>query len=235
LKQNNQQTDVFPGGIFFFDLDEDARELYIVDSKRVLVYNMDSGAFKRGWGGHGIPLSEIDNDPTPPYDTSGPPPDQKQFAPALHCVHISVDGLVYVCERGSDRVQAFTKEGKFVSSFFVHPSTPSRGAECGGPGSLMFGMCGTVYNLTFSHDPLQNYVLVADGTNDAIWLHDRKDGHLVGSIGSNGRMAGQFHWIDAIAMDSHGNLYTGEVDTGKRVQKFVLTNGDGKARPHPHE
>jgi hypothetical protein len=235
LKQNNQQTDVFPGGIFFFDLDEDARELYIVDSKRVLVYNMDSGAFKRGWGGHGIPLSEIDNDPTPPYDTSGPPPDQKQFAPALHCVHISVDGLVYVCERGSDRVQAFTKEGKFVSSFFVHPSTPSRGAECGGPGSLMFGMCGTVYNLTFSHDPLQNYVLVADGTNDAIWLHDRKDGHPVGSIGSNGRMAGQFHWIDAIAMDSHGNLYTGEVDTGKRVQKFVLTNGDGKARPHPHE
>jgi hypothetical protein len=56
-----------------------------------------------------------------------------------------------------------------------------------------------------------------------------------GLIGDNGRMAGQFHWIDAIAMDSKGNLYTGEVDTGKRVQKFVLTNGDGKARPHPHE
>ena len=122
-------------------------------SKRVLVYDMDTGAFKRGWGGHGIPLSEIDNDPTPPYDwKSGPPPDQKQFAPALHCVHISVDGLVYVCERGSDRVQVFTKQGKFVTSFFVHPSTPSRGTECGGPGSTMFGMCGTIYNLTFSHD-----------------------------------------------------------------------------------
>jgi len=226
---------VFPGGIFFFDLDEDARELYIVDSKRVLVYDMDNGAFKRGWGGHGIPLSEIDNDPTPPYDTLGPPPDQKQFAPALHCVHISVDGLVYVCERGSDRVQVFTKQGKFVSSFFVHPSTPARGAECGGPGSQMFGMCGTTYNLTFSHDPQQKYVLIADGTNDKIWLHDRKSGALVGSIGDNGRMAGQFHWIDAIAMDSRGNLYTGEVDTGKRVQKFVLTNGDGKPRPHPHE
>ena len=235
LRQNNQQTDIFPGGIFFFDLDEDAREIYIVDTKRVLVYDMDTGAFKRGWGGHGIPLSEIDNDPTPPYDTSGPPPDQKQFAPALHCVHFSVDGLVYVCERGSDRVQVFTKEGKFVSSFFVHPSTPSRGAECGGPGSTMFGMCGTIYNLTFSHDAMEKYVLIADGTNDKVWIHDRQDGKMVGSIGDNGRMAGQFHWIDAIAMDSHGNIYTGEVDTGKRVQKFILTNGDGKVRPRPHE
>jgi sugar lactone lactonase YvrE len=48
-------------------------------------------------------------------------------------------------------------------------------------------------------------------------------------------MAGQFHWIDAIAMDSKGNIYTGEVDTGKRVQKFILTNGDGKTRARPHE
>src|ERR1700674_1410814 len=62
LKENNQQTDVLPNGVFFFDLDEEAHELYLVDAKRVLVYDMDTGAFKRGWGGHGIPLSEIDND-----------------------------------------------------------------------------------------------------------------------------------------------------------------------------
>ena len=232
--ENNQNTDVLPNGMFFFDLDEDAQEIYIVENKRVLVYGFD-GNFKRGWGGHGIPLSEIDNNPTPPYDAAGDPPDQKQFAPALHCVHFSTDGLVYICERGSNRVQVFTKQGKFVSSFFVHPSTPSRGPECGGPGSLMFGMCGTIYNLTFSHDAQQKYVLLADGTNDKIWIHDRMSGALVTSIGDNGRMAGQFHWIDAIAMDSRGNIYTGEVDTGKRVQKFILANGDGKARPRPHE
>ena len=74
-----------------------------------------------------------------------------------------------------------------------------------------------------------------DGTNDKIWIQDRKTGAVAGSIGDNGRMAGYFHWIDAIAMDSRGNLYTGEVDTGKRVQKFVLTNGDGVRRFHPHE
>jgi hypothetical protein len=235
LKQNNQETEVFPGGIFFFDLDEDAKEIYIVDNKRVLVYDYD-GKFKRGWGGHGVPLSEIDNDPTPPYDwKAGGPPDQKQFAPALHCVHFSTDGLVYVCERGSDRIQVFTKEGKFITSFFVHPSTPSRGPECGGPGSTMFGMCGTTYNLTFSHDAEEKYVMVADGTNDKVWIQNRKTGEVAGSVGDNGRMAGYFHWIDAIAMDSQGNIYTGEVDTGKRVQKFILQNGDKTKRPRPHE
>jgi hypothetical protein len=235
IAQNNQNTDVFPGGVFFFNLDEDAKEIYIVDAKRVLVYGYD-GNFKRGWGGHGIPLSEIDNDATPPYDwKSGSPPDQKQFAPALHCVHFAPDNLVYICERGSDRVQVFTKEGKFVSSFFVHPSTIARGMECGGPGSTVYGMCGTIYNLTFSHDPQGKYALIADGTNDKVWIQDRKTGEVAGSIGDNGRMAGFFHWIDAIAMDSKGNLYTGEVDTGKRVQKFILTNGDGKTRFHPHE
>ena len=234
VKQNNQQTETFPPGIAAFELDEDARELYIPDgflNKRVLVYDMDTGAFKRGWGGKGTPLSEIDNDPTPPYDPAGPPPDQKMFAPALHCAHPSKDGFVYVCERGSDRVQVFTKQGKFVTSFFVHPSTPARGPECGG----QFGMCGSIYNLTFSHDADGKYVLIADGTNDKIWIQDRKNGALAGSIGDNGRMAGYFHWIDAIAIDSKGNLYTGEVDTGKRVQKFILTNADGKSRPRPHD
>ena len=137
---------------------------------------MDSGAFKRGWGGHGIPLSEIDNDPTPPYDASGPPPDQKQFAPALHCAHVSKDGLVYVCERGSDRIQVFTKQGKFVNSFFVHPSTQARGANCGGIWGLKDPPCGTVYSLAFSHDPGQKYLLVADGTNNMVWILNRKDG-----------------------------------------------------------
>ena len=71
-------------------------------------------------------------------------------------------------------------------------------------------------------------VNVADGTNDKVWIIDRMSGKTVGEIGDNGRMAGLFHWIDAIAIDSLGNMYTGEVDTGKRVQKFKPTNGAPK-------
>jgi hypothetical protein len=153
--QNNQQTDILPTGIEGFDLDEDAHELNMVDGllhKRLLVFDTDTGAFKRGWGGHGVPLSAITNNPVPDYDwKSGALPNQDEFAPALHCVHISVDGLVYVCERGSNRTQVFTKQGKFVTSFFVLPSSPARGRECGGA----FGSCGNKYNLAFSHDAKQ--------------------------------------------------------------------------------
>ncbi len=228
VKQNNQQTDLFPGGIGSFHLQEDDREIYISDgflNKRILVYDLDTGAFKRGWGGHGIPLSEIDNDPTPNYDISGPPPDQKQFAPALHCVHLSNDGLVYVCERGSDRVQVFTKQGAFVMQFFVHPSTQSRGANCGGPWSTTSPSCGTVYHLALSKDPQQKFIFVADGTNDMVWIFNRKDGTPAGSFGGNGRYAGQLHWIDSVVVDSKNNVYTGEVEDGKRVQKFVPVSG----------
>jgi DNA-binding beta-propeller fold protein YncE len=224
VKQNNQQTDIFPPGIGAFDFDEDAHEIYISDgflNKRILVYDMDTGMFKRGWGGHGIPLSEIDNDPTPDYDISGPPPDQKQFAPALHCAHPSKDGFVYVCERGSDRIQVFTKAGKFVTSYWIHPSTQSRGPHCGGIWSTTDPPCGSIYNMALSTDPQQRYIFVADGTNNTVWILNRKDGALVGSFGGNGRYAGMLHWIDAIAVDSKGNVYTGEVEDGKRIQKFV--------------
>jgi DNA-binding beta-propeller fold protein YncE len=227
LVENNQQTDVFISGVAGFDFDEDARELYVADTefinRRILVYDMDTGVFKRGWGGKGVPLSEIPNQRPADYDTHGSPPDIKEFV-QLHCIHLSADGLVYVCDRGNNRVQAFTKQGKFVSQFWVHPSTPARGPECGGPGSDKFGPCGTVYNLAFSPAPRQDFVFVADGANDKVWIVNRKSGMTAGSIGDNGRMAGQFHFIDGVASDSKGNIYTGEVETGKRVQKFVPMN-----------
>jgi sugar lactone lactonase YvrE len=110
-----------------------------------------------------------------------------------------------------------------VTSYFVHPSTQARGPDCGGPFGKA-GPCGTVYNMTFSHDPAQKYLFVADGTNNMVWILNRKDGAVVGSFGGNGRYAGQLHWIDTIGIDSKGNIYTGEVEDGKRIQKFVLTN-----------
>ena len=67
-------------------------------------------------------------------------------------------------------------------------------------------------------------MFVADGTNHRVWIHERLTGEEVGQFGSPGRNAGQFYWIDVIASDSQGNIYTGEVLTGKRVQKFVRTN-----------
>ena len=43
----------------------------------------------------------------------------------------------------------------------------------------------------------------------------------VGVFGAGGRMPGQFYGVGSIAVDSKGNVYTGENYEGKRVQKFV--------------
>jgi DNA-binding beta-propeller fold protein YncE len=202
---NNQATDYF-GRIAMMAADETARELYVADgygNRRVAVIDMATGAFKRGWGAYGIPLAGISNAPLPAYAPGQQP--ARQFLGPVHCVALSRDGFVYVCDRTSNRVQVFTKDGKFEKEFFVRPATLANGAA---------------WNVAFSSDPQQRYLLVGDGRNNVIWILNRDDGKVVGQFGGNGRNAGQFHWVHALATDSEGNLYTGEVDTGKRIQKF---------------
>ena len=220
-KENNQDTNIL-GSKGRFNLDEDARELYIITNKRVLVYDMDTGAYKRGWGGHGMPLSEITNNPIPDYKWTGaPPPEEKNFVPDLHFVEFDKDGLVYIGERGQDRISIYTKQGKWVKDYYVSPNTPSRGAECGGLRETKMPPCGTTYKMVFSKDPQQKYMFVADGTNNKVWILDHATGKTLGSFGQNGKYAGQFHWINAIGIDAKGNIYTGEVEQAKRIQKFM--------------
>lgn len=205
--QNNQQTELLVRGVSAAELDEAAREIYIADgylNRRVLVFDMDSGAFKRGWGAYGKPLAEISNVPPPPYDPQAPPRDD--FQGSVHAVRLSEDGLLYVSDRQGDRIQVFTKHGEFVDEFFVAPWTRDRGAA----GSI-----------TFSLPPEQTHLFVTDIMNNAVWILDRMSGETVGRIGFMGHSGGGFHWVHVAASDSHGNLYTGEVDSGKRVQKFV--------------
>ncbi|HXC33505.1 MAG TPA: hypothetical protein VNZ56_13580 [Verrucomicrobiae bacterium] len=191
-----------PAGI---EVDEKAHEVYFADgylNRRVIVFDSETGIFKRMWGAYGNPPSDTE---LMPYAPGGPP--SQLFRNPLHAVHISKDGLVYVCDRVNDRIQVFTKDGKFQKEFILHPTTLGNGS---------------VYDLAFSHDPEQKYLLVDDGENNVIWTLLRSDGSVQGSTGHAGRSAGQFHHVHAIAADSKGNLYTGEVDTGRRVQKFVL-------------
>jgi hypothetical protein len=208
---NSLRTDILgrPAGI---EVDSEAHEVFIADgymNKRVIVFDSDTGAFKRLWGAYGKPPDDAD----PGAYTPGAPLDQ-QFRTPVHCLHISRDGLVYVCDRVNDRMQVFTKQGKFVKEFVLRPETLG---------------AGSVWQFAFSIDEQQKFLLVADGENNVIWTLRREDGAVVGQSGHNGRNAGQFHWLHQVASDSAGDLYTGEVDTGKRIQKFVLLN---PAKPH---
>ena len=219
MPENNQETS-FLVNKGRFQLDEVANELYIIQQKRVLVYDASTGAYKRGWGGHGMPLSEISNDPIPGYKwTGGPPPEEKNFVPDLHFVEISKDRRVYIGERGQNRIQVFTTEGKWLQDIYVSPNTPARG--CGGVAQVKGSPCGTIYKMVMSKDPQQKYMFVADGHNFVIWMLDRQSGKTLGHFGGNGRLAGQLHFPNAVGIDTRGNVYTGEVDTGKRIQKFA--------------
>ena len=221
MPENNQETN-FLINKGRFQLDEMTNELYIIQQKRVLIYDATTGAYKRGWGGHGMPLSEISNEPIPPYKwTGGPPPPEKNFVPDLHFVEISRDREVYIGERGQNRIEVFTTDGKFLREFSVSPNTPARREGCGGLNNVKMPPCGTTYKLAISRDPQQKFLYVADGTNNKVHILDRKTGKELGSIGQNGRYAGMLHWINAVAMDSKGNIYTGEVEHAKRIQKFV--------------
>lgn len=204
---NNQDVAIFgaPAGIA---IDDAAHEVYVADgfvNRRVVVYDSDTGVFKRGWGAYGIPLSEISNTSLPPYDPGAVP--SKQFRGPVDNIRISTDGLVYVADRLADRVQVFTKEGKFVSEFPVAPATLGRGSA---------------WTLAFSHDPQQRYLLVGDGGNSVVWILKRSDGSVAGRFGHRGYSAGQFDLIQDMATDSSGNLYVGEHHYSNRVQKFVL-------------
>src|ERR1700676_850257 len=186
---------------------KDADDLFIADgygNRRVIVFDATTGAYKRHWGAYGKPPND---DKQAAYDPKAPV--SQQFANPVHCVKLANDGLVYVCDRMNNRIQVFKKDGTFVKEWFFEKSTLGGGA---------------VWDVAIWPDPKQSYLLSADGENNEIRIIKRDDGSVVGSFGHNGRNAGQFHWVHAMAVDAKGNVYTGEVDTGKRIQKFKLTS-----------
>jgi len=185
-------------------IDDAANEAYISDgygNHRVVVIDMDTGKFKRYWGAYG----EKPND-TPLGNYNPDAPLAKQFRTPVHCAEPSKDGMVYVCDRPNDRIQVFTKDGKFVKETQVAKMT--RGD-------------GSVWDIAFSKDAEQKFFYLADGANEKIRVFDRKALTELTSFGDGGRQPGQFYAVHSIATDSKGNVYTTETYRGQRLQKFV--------------
>jgi DNA-binding beta-propeller fold protein YncE len=184
-------------------IDPAANEAYLADgylNKRVAIIDADSGKLKRYWGAYG---NKPDDTPLGPYKPEAPP--AQQFRNPVHCADLSKDGLVYVCDRQNNRLQVFTKEGKFVKEAFFAKNSLSEGA---------------VWDVAFSKDAPQTYVFLADGRNMKIRVLRRDTLEELTSFGDGGRQPGQFYAVHSIATDSKGNLYTTETYEGKRVQKF---------------
>jgi hypothetical protein len=50
---------------------------------------------------------------------------------------------------------------------------------------------------------------------------DRKSFRVLSQFGERGANPGDFQGLHNIAIDSKGNLYTAEVEPGRRAQRFV--------------
>jgi DNA-binding beta-propeller fold protein YncE len=226
-------------------------EVFVSDgygNRRVIVLDADTLAFKRMWGAFGnapVDWQPIANgfalagaagsvatgatgaeanrgggsgQEARPTDIDGPGPDQfggvrpnaNQFGAMggpTHSVQISNDGLVYVTDRSIRRVQVFTVDGKYVTQAFVNRTGPSGSSVC---------------STAFSPDKAQQYLYLADYGNSRIVVMDRKSLQVLYQFGGRGPEAGKFLRIHHIAVDSKGNIYTGEVAPGPRTQKFVF-------------
>lgn len=188
-------------------VDPEANEVYVADgytNRRVIVFDADSGEYKRHWGAYGRPP---DDGPLAPYDPQADP--SPIFGDTVHCVVLSDAGLVYVCDRMNRRLQIFEKDGTFVSEGFI--------------GRRMAGT--SVWDIDFSHDGEQSFLYNADGGNHYLWEVRREGLETVDRLGRRGRNAGYFESPHSLAIDSRGNLYIGETLDGRRMQKFVPAGG----------
>lgn len=200
-------------------VDEDAGEVYLVDrylNGRVMVYDSGTFEFKRGWGAYGKPLSRISMDA--PLSTIGMDADELSYDPngppaqdflGHVTLGLSDDGFVYVADRYGDRIQVFTQAGEFLKEFPLAPETLAAGSAGG---------------IAFSEDAQQRYLLIPDLVNGTVWIVNRDDGTVLDRVGSLGPYPGQFHGLHMLDVDSEGNLYTGDVMGGKRLQRFLRVN-----------
>lgn len=185
------------------EVDSAANEVYVADAgnRRIVVFDSNTGAYKRHWGAYGTPPDAT----APPAYAAGAPA-AKQFR-TLACLTLSKSGELFVCDRDSNRIQVFKKDGTFVREAVVSASTLGSGS---------------VWDIAFSSDAAQQFVYVANGTEQTVHVLRRDTLAQVGTIGSGGRWPGTFFGVGSLGVTSQGHLITGENLQGKRVQKFVV-------------
>ena len=184
-------------------VDRKTNELYVADgygNHRVIVFDADSGKYKRHWGAYGKKPEDTN---LGNYNPDAPV--AQQFRNPVHCAELSNDNLLYVCDRVNDRIQVFKPDGAFVKEVFIAKRTLGDGS---------------VWDIAFSKDPQQKYIYLADGANEKVYVMLRDSLEILTSFGDGGRQPGQFYAVHSIATDSKGNVYTTETYRGQRLQRF---------------
>jgi L-ascorbate metabolism protein UlaG (beta-lactamase superfamily) len=183
------------------DVDESTGEIFVADGElpggnsRIAVFD-SAGSFLRQW------TLQRDGD------------DQRIELP--HCLRVSNDGLVYVCDRRADRIQVFDRAGNLQRNIPLPFTTVSDAS------GRVSGNRGNAVVLAFSPDPLQEFLYVLNQNTVAVEVLERASGDWLTRFGEGpGRYPGQFELPHGIAVDSKGNVYVAEQE-GRRVQRFLV-------------
>jgi hypothetical protein len=217
-------------------VDSATNRLYVADgygNRRVLIVDANTGQYLGHFGAYG-------NNPIDDAAAAGgaeawiedyakgnrKPP---FFRSPVHCVKIAHDGKIYVCDRGNDRIQVFDTHDPALGKPCSNPDGAA--GKCGFVAEQLISphtnIIGTAVSMSFSTDQSQSCLYVGDNANMTIYVLNRSNLQELGRIGRSGRMPGDFHWLHQVSVDSKGNIYTGEVDTGKRIQKFLRYGANG--------
>jgi len=222
-------------------VDPRTNRLYVADgygNRRVLVADADTGKYIGHFGAYGSnPVDDAAAREAGNWQADFARGVRKPiyFRSPVHCVKVADDGKVYVCDRGNNRFQVFDGNDPALGKPCVNlEGTPGR---CGFVAERFVSpltytlptMPGTAVSVNFSTDPAQSCLYVADNTNQTIYILNRSTLEELGRFGRAGRMTGDFHWLHQVSMDGQGNAYTAEVDTGKRIQKFLRYGAEGCA------
>jgi len=196
-----------PASLFLY---KKANELFVADgyfNHRVVVFDADTGKFKRAWGAYGKKPDDSYKFPPRAQLIAGDPP--PQFNNPVHAVLVSNDDLVYVADRTNNRLQVFRTDGTFVTEKAIAKNTLQQE--------------GTVHNFAFSPDREQRFLYVLDGSNKAIRVLNRQTLEIVTNIGGHaGHNAREFFHAHSFAVDSKGNLFIGEVNDGMRYYRYAF-------------
>jgi hypothetical protein len=143
-------------------------------------------------------------------------------APTPHCVRVTNDGLVYVCDRWMNRLQVFDTMGNFQKNmpFAFKVWTPIPATKIGAQRDAM--LVGSASSVEFSLDPGQKFMYVINEIDEQIDIVDRATGRVLASFGRPGHQVGEFMHAHTMAVDSKDNIYVGESVDGRRVQKFKM-------------
>jgi len=220
-------------------VDPKTNRLYVADgygNRRILIVDADTGKYIGHFGAYGSnPVDDAGAAAGGRWVTDRLKGVKKPafFRNPVHCVKIADDGKIYVCDRGNDRIQVFDSKDASLGKPCSNPDGAA--GKCGfvaeqaisANTETLPAMPGTSVSLNFSKDAAQSCLYVGDNSNMTIYLLNRSNLQELGRLGRSGRDAGQFHWLHQVSLDSKGNIYTAEVDSGKRIQKFVRYGAAG--------